>query len=108
MSYYKICPNCKANLDPGERCDCETESAKLSSMTTKEVAISAFDKYRDTYARDPEGSCKPSPQPDHKPSHDPEKKLTAREEYEFHRRNYLSVYGEKSYNHYNNGGISNE
>ncbi|MDO4302132.1 MAG: hypothetical protein Q4D26_12200 [Clostridia bacterium] len=22
MSYYNICKNCGANLDPGERCDC--------------------------------------------------------------------------------------
>ena len=22
---YKTCPLCGANLDPGERCDCETE-----------------------------------------------------------------------------------
>lgn len=22
MSYYKTCPDCGANLDPGERCDC--------------------------------------------------------------------------------------
>lgn len=22
MSYFKTCPNCGANLDPGERCDC--------------------------------------------------------------------------------------
>ena len=22
MSYYKTCPICGANLDPGERCDC--------------------------------------------------------------------------------------
>lgn len=22
MSYYRICPNCGAALDPGERCDC--------------------------------------------------------------------------------------
>ena len=22
MSFYKTCPNCGANLDPGERCDC--------------------------------------------------------------------------------------
>jgi len=21
-TYYKVCPNCNANLDPGERCDC--------------------------------------------------------------------------------------
>lgn len=22
MSYFRICPHCGANLDPGERCDC--------------------------------------------------------------------------------------
>ena len=22
---YKVCPNCGAHLDPGERCDCQTE-----------------------------------------------------------------------------------
>lgn len=22
MSYYRTCPHCGANLDPGERCDC--------------------------------------------------------------------------------------
>lgn len=25
MSYYNTCPICGANLDPGERCDCEEE-----------------------------------------------------------------------------------
>ncbi len=24
MAYYWTCPNCGANLDPGEKCDCET------------------------------------------------------------------------------------
>lgn len=23
MTYYKVCPNCGANLDPGEKCDCD-------------------------------------------------------------------------------------
>ena len=23
-TYYKTCPLCKANLDPGEKCDCTT------------------------------------------------------------------------------------
>lgn len=25
MAYYKVCPNCGCNLDPGEKCDCEKE-----------------------------------------------------------------------------------
>ena len=25
MSYYRTCPVCGSNLDPGERCDCEYE-----------------------------------------------------------------------------------
>ncbi len=25
MSYYRPCPICGANLDPGERCDCRDE-----------------------------------------------------------------------------------
>ena len=25
MSYYRTCPICGANLDPGERCDCRDE-----------------------------------------------------------------------------------
>ena len=28
MSYYRACPNCGANLDPGETCDCEKKPAK--------------------------------------------------------------------------------
>ena len=25
MSYFRSCPYCGANLDPGERCDCKEE-----------------------------------------------------------------------------------
>ena len=25
MSYYRTCPSCGANLDPGERCDCQNK-----------------------------------------------------------------------------------
>lgn len=27
--YYHTCPNCGANLDPGEKCDCQNEKKKL-------------------------------------------------------------------------------
>lgn len=30
MSYYHVCPDCQANLDPGERCDCNTIKKPLS------------------------------------------------------------------------------
>lgn len=35
--YYHTCPCCGANLDPGERCDCE-ESSFLTEYTQKEAA----------------------------------------------------------------------
>lgn len=28
MSYYRICPECGAALDPGEVCDCRTSKAE--------------------------------------------------------------------------------
>lgn len=27
MAYYRVCPNCGSNLDPGEQCDCERQGA---------------------------------------------------------------------------------
>lgn len=29
--YYHTCPDCKANLDPGERCDCQRDEQKSCS-----------------------------------------------------------------------------
>ena len=28
MAYYNVCPVCGSNLDPGERCDCQSIRAK--------------------------------------------------------------------------------
>ena len=28
MAFYNICPQCRAHLDPGEKCDCEMEDEK--------------------------------------------------------------------------------
>lgn len=25
MAYYRVCPECGCNLDPGEKCDCKKE-----------------------------------------------------------------------------------
>ena len=37
-AYYHTCPICGANLDPGERCDCEVP---VSAPVAKQVSISS-------------------------------------------------------------------
>lgn len=32
MAYYNVCPKCGCNLDPGEKCDCE--SLKIEHQET--------------------------------------------------------------------------
>lgn len=34
---YNPCPNCGANLDPGEVCDCEKKISNLSTADMAEV-----------------------------------------------------------------------
>lgn len=36
MGYYRTCPDCGANLDPGERCDCQ--EAQPAFLSIREVA----------------------------------------------------------------------
>ncbi len=37
MSYYRVCPNCGAHLDPDEACDCrDTEKAPVSAANANE------------------------------------------------------------------------
>ena len=35
MAFYKICPKCKAHLDPGEHCDCEEEEKRKEERAEK-------------------------------------------------------------------------
>ena len=35
MSLYKTCPVCGANLDPGERCDCEKGCSSFSKRSVE-------------------------------------------------------------------------
>lgn len=35
MAYYRTCPMCGANLDPGEKCDCIKEKERFSSYIKK-------------------------------------------------------------------------
>ena len=33
MPYYEPCPNCGANLDPGEKCDCRKKEMPAGAAT---------------------------------------------------------------------------
>lgn len=43
--YYKICSNCGANLDPGERCDCEEERRKQTERIMSMMKINKDGQY---------------------------------------------------------------
>jgi hypothetical protein len=36
MGYYNLCPVCGASLDPGERCDCDTEKRNTPDQAERE------------------------------------------------------------------------
>ena len=36
MSYFRTCPHCGANLDPGEKCDCREKDAVLGAANTQD------------------------------------------------------------------------
>lgn len=44
MTYYKTCPNCGAHLDPGERCDCLTEAARIAEAAMQKDVRAAIKK----------------------------------------------------------------
>lgn len=35
MPYFRTCPHCGSNLDPGEKCDCQREKAKAEPIKRK-------------------------------------------------------------------------
>ena len=39
VAYYHICPMCGANLDPGEKCDCEKERYKRNEIYSKNLKV---------------------------------------------------------------------
>lgn len=39
MAYYKPCPYCGANLDPGEKCDCEIRRREESMSISKLIHV---------------------------------------------------------------------
>lgn len=59
MAYYRLCPNCGGTLDPGEKCDCQSEKIqKWESMNrllrmekTGQVAL-AFGEMEGSYGKE--------------------------------------------------------
>lgn len=39
MAYFRVCPNCGDNLDPGERCDCEREKQKREEKAQRMLFV---------------------------------------------------------------------
>ena len=46
--YCKPCPNCGANLDPGENCDCDKTPIENKKVYTKETEKKEKKKYQIT------------------------------------------------------------
>lgn len=42
MAYYNVCPKCGCNLDPGEKCDCE--SLKIEHQETSRFFLQSVFK----------------------------------------------------------------
>lgn len=53
MSYYNTCPECGANLDPGEKCDCRssTEPIELKIPVLKNPCKDCSDRYPCCHAK---------------------------------------------------------
>ena len=53
MSYYKTCPHCGANIDAGERCDCEHEKTPagtdVNSNRINKVSMSSIAQNENMY-----------------------------------------------------------
>lgn len=45
MSYYRECPNCGLNLDPGERCDCSKEKTATGARTPAAASLAKAKPY---------------------------------------------------------------
>lgn len=38
MAYYNVCPNCGSNLDPNEKCDCESTQEREKEQSRHKQA----------------------------------------------------------------------
>ena len=48
--YYRACPNCGCNLDPGERCDCSEKNSQIEKERHFQKTLDSISRLK---------SCKP-------------------------------------------------
>ena len=53
MAYYRTCPVCGANLDPGETCDCGKEREVKKSADSDHIAGGSEKSIGELVRRDP-------------------------------------------------------
>lgn len=39
MAFYRICPDCGASLDPGEKCDCRDEKERKQEFYSQHLKM---------------------------------------------------------------------
>ncbi len=52
MSYYRVCPYCGANLDPGERCDCRRSRMKTAYGLLMKLSDNQLDQLMTKWGKD--------------------------------------------------------
>ncbi len=59
MSYYRVCPNCGAHLDPGESCDCQRKTkAPVSAANADEGKVETVERVSASIMNETEGKVK--------------------------------------------------
>lgn len=44
--YYNVCPDCGANLDPGEKCDCRKEKMRREEAYRRMMVVDKTHQYK--------------------------------------------------------------
>lgn len=39
MAYYRVCPGCNSNLDPGEKCSCMENKARQQDYLARHMRV---------------------------------------------------------------------
>lgn len=46
MAYYNVCPHCGCNLDPGEKCDCESIKAREQETSRGKMLLESKEEMK--------------------------------------------------------------